>query len=86
MDGFHDTTTAGVTELRVHGVSGTPPADILNHPHPRQVCGDDEAGFYRRWWPGGQPTGARVDRGGGGAERVAQRGAGRWAGWRAGSC
>ncbi|MFE0148842.1 hypothetical protein ACFWY5_16970 [Nonomuraea sp. NPDC059007] len=61
MDGFHDTTTAGVTELRVHGVSGTPPADILNHPHPRQVCGDDEAGFYRRWWPGGQPTGQDAD-------------------------
>ncbi|MBB5084150.1 hypothetical protein [Nonomuraea endophytica] len=61
MDGFHDTTTAGVTELRVHGVSGTPPADILNHPHPRQVCGDDEAGFYRRWWPGGQPTSPDAD-------------------------
>ncbi|MFI6928312.1 hypothetical protein ACIBIZ_50890 [Nonomuraea spiralis] len=61
MDGFLDATVEGVTELRVHGVSGTPPADILNHPHPWQVAGDGTTGFYRRWWPAGQPAGEHVD-------------------------
>lgn len=61
MDGFIDQTCGGVTELRVHGVSGTPPAGILNHPHPRLVAGDGTTGFYRRWWPGGRPTGEHPD-------------------------
>jgi hypothetical protein len=45
----------GTTELRVHGVSGTPPEAILNHPQPllTRVAGDKVAGFYRRWYPGG---------------------------------
>ncbi|MGW0809321.1 hypothetical protein [Nonomuraea sp. NPDC002799] len=61
MDGFIDETCAGVTELRVHGVSGSPPAGMLNHPHPRLVAGDGTTGFYRRWWAGGRPTGDQAD-------------------------
>jgi hypothetical protein len=41
----------GPTELRVHGVSGTPPEAMLDHPHVRRCAGDGEAGFYRRWYP-----------------------------------
>ena len=49
----------GPTELRVHGVSGTPPEAMLDHPHVRRVAGDDEAGFYRRRYPDGlTPPGA----------------------------
>jgi hypothetical protein len=61
MDGFLDLTCGGLTELRVHGVSGTPPESILNHPHPRQIAGDARSGFYRRWWPGGMPDGSHAD-------------------------
>jgi hypothetical protein len=34
-------------ELRVHGVSGTPPEDLLDRPLVAQVAGDRIAGFYR---------------------------------------
>jgi hypothetical protein len=34
-------------ELRVHGVSGTPPEDLLDRPHVRQVDGDDRSRFFR---------------------------------------
>jgi hypothetical protein len=61
MDGFLDRSRGGRTELRVHGVSGTPPQDMLCHPHPQQIAGDAVAGFYRRWWPGGLPTGEDRD-------------------------
>ncbi|HEX4815280.1 MAG TPA: hypothetical protein VFV66_21270 [Nonomuraea sp.] len=61
MDGFLDETCGGVTELRVHGVSGTPPQHTLNHPHPRRVAGDGVTGFYRRWWPEGRPVGGDAD-------------------------
>ena len=37
----------GVTELRVHGVGGTPPGALLNDLAPGQVAGDSTAGFYR---------------------------------------
>src|ERR1700744_446810 len=37
----------GVTELRVHGVGGTPPAALLGGLAPEQVSGDAVAGFYR---------------------------------------
>lgn len=37
----------GVTELRVHGVGGTPPEVILANPHLKRVSGDDLVGFYR---------------------------------------
>ena len=36
-----------VTELRIHGVSGTPPEEILLRPHVRRVAGDGAAGFSR---------------------------------------
>jgi hypothetical protein len=34
-------------ELRVHGVSGTPPESLLGTPHVRQVAGDDYSRFFR---------------------------------------
>jgi len=37
-----------VTEIRVHGVSGTPPEDLLQIQPLRQVDGDDTARFLRR--------------------------------------
>ncbi len=37
----------GVTELRVHGVGGSPPTAILGDMAPEQVSGDGTAGFYR---------------------------------------
>ncbi len=50
-----DTTVHGLSELRVHGVSGTPPEEMLAHPAPllKRVAGDAKAGFWRRWYPGG---------------------------------
>jgi hypothetical protein len=44
----------GRTELRVHGVSGTTPQTILAFPNLKQVAGDERAGFFRRWYPGGR--------------------------------
>lgn len=37
-----------VTEIRVHGVGGTSPEDILDDPQTVQVSGDEMAGFFRR--------------------------------------
>ncbi|WP_326560708.1 hypothetical protein [Micromonospora sp. NBC_01796] len=37
----------GVTELRLHGVGGTTPQDLLGDDAPLQVSGDRIAGFYR---------------------------------------
>lgn len=48
MAEFPDCDLDGVTELRIHGVSGTPVTAMLQHPHPVQVSGDKQAGFYRR--------------------------------------
>ena len=50
-----DTTVHGLTELRVHGVSGTPPEQMLAHPAEliKRVAGASKAGFWRRWYPGG---------------------------------
>ena len=50
-----DSTTSGHTELRVHGVSGTPADQMLDHPAElvKQVAGGSKAGFWRRWYPGG---------------------------------
>lgn len=42
-----------VTELRIHGVSGSDGPTMLEHPHTLQVAGDTVAGFYRRWSPDG---------------------------------
>jgi hypothetical protein len=61
MDGFLDPSKGGRTELRIHGVSGTPPESILDYPHPREVAGDAVSGFYRRWWPAGPPAAADGD-------------------------
>lgn len=51
-DAISDATWApvdltGVTELRVHGVGGTPPAEMLGTPAPVQVSGDRTAGCWR---------------------------------------
>jgi hypothetical protein len=58
MDGFVDRSRGGVTELRIHGVSGTPPGESLNDPNVMCVSGDSTAGFYRRVWLGGRPPAA----------------------------
>jgi len=52
----------GVTELRVHGVSGTPPEAMLQQSAVKLVSGDTTAGFYRPVWeaePKPDPDGAR---------------------------
>ena len=36
------------TELRIHGVSGTPPESMLRHAQVHRVAGDARSGFYRR--------------------------------------
>ena len=47
-------------ELRIHGVGGSPPEVNLEHPSTIQVAGDNTAGFYRAWIPGG--AGSRAPR------------------------
>ena len=37
----------GDVEIRIHGVSGTPPAELLDRADVRQVAGDRVAGFFR---------------------------------------
>lgn len=51
MSGYVSRGASGTTELRVHGVSGTPPESMLTHPNVELVSGDRTAAFYRRWWP-----------------------------------
>ena len=41
-----------ITELRIHGVAGSSPATMLEHPTSVQVGGDRISGFHRRWLPG----------------------------------
>ncbi|MGI5459424.1 hypothetical protein ACQEWB_40865 [Streptomyces sp. CA-249302] len=50
MDRYFNQGKLGWTELRVHGVSGTPSESELGHPAVRLVAGDKQAGFYRRFW------------------------------------
>jgi hypothetical protein len=50
MAGWVERGTPEWTELRVHGVSGTPPESMLEHPTVRRVSGDASSGFYRRVW------------------------------------
>ncbi|MGW2517462.1 hypothetical protein ACWC09_10650 [Streptomyces sp. NPDC001617] len=50
MDRYVNQGSTGWTELRVHGVSGTPPESELGHPAVWRVAGDRSAGFYRRIW------------------------------------
>jgi len=52
----------GVTELRVHGVGGTPPDAILGDLSPEQVSGDAIAGFYRSSDHRASDAGRDVDR------------------------
>jgi hypothetical protein len=51
-------TEEPVTELRIHGVSGSDGPTMLEHPAALQVAGDTVTGFYRRWSPdgGGRPS------------------------------
>lgn len=56
-----------VTELRVHGVSGSPAESMLDRPLLRCVAGDEEAGFFRPRPQYGDTTGP------GGAELEAYR-------------
>jgi hypothetical protein len=42
-----DHPVTGAVEIRVHGVAGTPPAQLLSDLTPDQVAGDNTAGFYR---------------------------------------
>jgi hypothetical protein len=52
------------TELRVHGVSGTPAEDMLDRPLIGRVAGDNEAGFFRPRTEYGAtlgPGGARLE-------------------------
>jgi len=42
-----------VTELRIHGVSGSDGPTMLEHPAALQVAGDSVTGFYRRCGPDG---------------------------------
>jgi hypothetical protein len=51
-----DTTpdSGSVTELRIHGVSGSNGPTMLEHPTALQVAGDTITGFYRRWNPDGE--------------------------------
>jgi hypothetical protein len=57
---------ARVTELRVHGVGGSPPDAILGDLAPEQASGDQIAGFYRsgdhRASPADEATGCDADR------------------------
>lgn len=56
---FDTTPDSGrVTELRIHGVSGSNGPTMLEHPTALQVAGDTITGFYRRWNPdgGGRPS------------------------------
>src|ERR1700761_6254076 len=46
-------TDEPVTELRIHGVSGSDGPTMLEHPHALQVAGNTVAGFFRRWSPNG---------------------------------
>ncbi len=50
-----DPTNGGFTELRVHGVSGPPPHDVLKFPAGMvtRVKGNVDSGFWRRWMLGG---------------------------------
>ncbi|HEX5813347.1 MAG TPA: hypothetical protein VFY38_14665, partial [Pseudonocardia sp.] len=48
--GYVERNASGRTELRVHGVAGTAPESVLQHPHVEQVAGNRDAGFFRRCW------------------------------------
>ena len=43
----HDPVLGGQVEIRLHGVGGTSPEDLLGDLAPERVAGDRIAGFYR---------------------------------------
>jgi hypothetical protein len=51
-----DTSKRGFTELRVHGVSGPPPENVLQIPAAlvTMIDGNADSGFWRRWRVGGR--------------------------------
>lgn len=49
-----DVDLAGVTELRVHGVGGTTPEQLLEDPHPYPVAGDERLSAFYRTQQGGR--------------------------------
>ncbi|HEV7203023.1 MAG TPA: hypothetical protein VGN18_00365 [Jatrophihabitans sp.] len=53
-----EATPAGAIELRVHGVSGTPPEDLLDRPLVHQIGGNAIAGFYVPRRPAERPDAA----------------------------
>src|SRR4051794_23938530 len=53
-----------VVELRVHGVSGTPPEQMLEAPQVRQIAGDEYSRFFVPVDNFGEPTGPRRPPGG----------------------
>ncbi|MBL7260286.1 hypothetical protein [Paractinoplanes lichenicola] len=61
MAGYVRDKSAEWIELRVHGVSGTPPQSMLEHPEVRRVAGDSSSGFYRRVWPTEPGADTKVD-------------------------
>jgi hypothetical protein len=68
---YVETGRGGITELRVHGVSGTPPEAMLEHQHTVLVAGDKDAGFYRRVWESEQTSQDRpAQTGGDDADRL----------------
>ncbi|WP_412735898.1 hypothetical protein [Krasilnikovia sp. MM14-A1259] len=48
ISGYVNNGRRGWTELRVHGVSGTPPDEMLQHAQNEMVAGDANAGFFRK--------------------------------------
>src|SRR6478735_5218340 len=63
----------GDVEIRVHGVSGTPPEELLDRTAAERVSGDRIAGFYRPAAPdqrGDVPRGAENDQGADAREAV----------------
>jgi hypothetical protein len=76
----------GDIEIRIHGVSGTPPAELLDRAEVRQVAGDRIAGFYRPAVPGLQRdhpsvAGPGTDRAGDGPWLEGYS----WGGWTSGA-
>src|SRR4051794_10347475 len=49
-------------ELRIHGVSGTPPEIMLDDPQPLEISGDGTGRIFRRRapWPGAEPGMDRI--------------------------
>ncbi len=76
----------GDIEIRIHGVSGTPPEDLLDRSAVQQVSGDRIAGFYRPSVPQQQRDTARALGAGSPAQRPGPWLEGySWGGWTSGA-